>query len=121
MSIDELLPVDSSAALKYSPGDFGAKIEEGKLLLPPPVYEVLASHEESRLEYAYEIICAFENKSYDFRGDVAGALGWSKEEVDTAYQKLFRQTYRSIPQTILKWTGREEDARKLSQAEKTQN
>ena len=121
MTLDELLPVESSATLTYAPGNFGAKIEKGKLLLPSEVYEVLASHEESELGYAYEIICAFENRSYDFKAEVAGAVGWRREEIETAYEKLFRQTYHSIPEQILRWTGREEDARKLRESEKNKN
>ena len=77
------------------------------------MYEVLIGDDENKLEYAYEIVCVFENKSYDFKAEVAGALGWSREEIEAAYEKLFRQTYHSIPENILKWTGIEEDARRL--------
>ena len=121
MTVDELLAVEISEQLTYAPGDFGAKVEDGRLLLPRRVYEVFATHEESDLGYAYEIICAFENRSYDFRADVVKELGWKREEVETAYEKLFRQTYHSIPESILRWTGKEEDARKLRESEKSEN
>ncbi len=118
MTIDDLLQIESSAELNYSPGDFGAKIEKGKLLLPTEVYEALTGGGEYRLELHYEIVSVFENNFYDFRGDVAGKLGWSREEVETAYQSFFRQTCRYIPEPILRFIGKEEEAKRLQELEK---
>lgn len=79
----EWLLAEPSPEARYSKGDFGAKVEGGKLLLPGELYAGLTNN--GNLRSAEEIVAIFEYFP-SYQRTVAEKLGWSEEEVRTAYQ-----------------------------------
>ena len=84
-NIEHIL-AEPSTQLNYSRGDFGAKIENGKLLLPEGVYQLVTNDGDCR--DAASIASLFDTFPSHKRV-IAEGLGWERQEVDAAYQKLF--------------------------------
>ena len=94
------LMVEGSPDLNYRPGDFGGKIENGKLLLPQQIYnffdELGGTHDAGVLIATYQ-------HWPSQREVLARQLGWKEEEVQQAYEGLVDLVRDHVPEECLNW------------------
>jgi|SRR3989338_2233206 len=99
----ELL-IEESADLTSSPGDFGGKVESGKLLLPREIYNFFdglgGTHDAGILIATYQ---HFPSQ----RKVLAEQLGWKEEEVQKAYENLVELVQDYVPESYLNWKPRQ--------------
>ncbi|GEM_PF-6797583 len=81
----ENLLVELSKELTYSPGDFGAKVEGGKLLLPEGVYNQVT---DFGTYFRAEDILGMLQTFPSYKNLIAQELGWDIELVNMACEKL---------------------------------
>ncbi len=81
----ETIVIESSSELEAKVGDFAVKLEEGKILFPESVYSHITNNGEYRT--VLELVSVYDAfpSSLD---TVARKIGWSRQDVDIAYQKL---------------------------------
>ena len=93
--------VEESAELSSSPGDFGGKVQDGKLLLPQNVYKLFddlrATHDAGSLIATYQHFPSYKKV-------LAEHLGWKEEEVQKAYENLVDLVRDHVPERYLNWS-----------------
>jgi len=94
------LMVEESRELSCSPGNFGGKLEEGKLLLPQNVYKLFDDLHATR--DAGILIATYQHFSV-YKRMLAEHLGWKEEEVQKAYESLVDLVRDHVPERYLNW------------------
>lgn len=92
--------VEESAELNSSPGNFGGKIQGGKLLLPNDVYTFF---DEAQATDDAGILIATHQHFPSYKNLLAKHLGWKEEEVQKAYENLVDLVRDHVPERYLNW------------------
>lgn len=94
------LMVEESAELASLPGNFGGKVEDGKLLLPQNIYQFFYKAQATR---DAGILIATYQHFPSYKKLLAEHLGWDEQKVQEAYENLVELVRDYVPERYLNW------------------